>query len=243
MKKNIFERVEKKYLASPEQCRAFLELAEGRLLPDRFAEYTICNLYYDTDGYDLIRTSLDKPVYKEKLRMRSYGRADENSPVYLELKKKLCGVVYKRRAVLPYAQARAAAAGAHICGTDPETEQTLREISCFLGRYPVSEKAYISYDRTAFTGAEDPQLRVTFDRNIRFRQQQLSLNSGMWGAPVLEPGRVLLEIKVAAAFPVWLSHVLSELELFPVSFSKYGRCYQNYIFKTNQKERSVATSA
>ena len=87
MKKNIFERVEKKYLASPEQCRAFLELAEGRLLPDRFAEYTICNLYYDTDGYDLIRTSLDKPVYKEKLRMRSYGRAEENSPVYLELKK------------------------------------------------------------------------------------------------------------------------------------------------------------
>lgn len=101
--------------------------------------------------------------------------------MYLELKKKLCGVVYKRAAVLPYAQARAAAAGAHICGTDPETEQTLREISCFLGRYPVSEKAYISYDRTAFTGAEDPQLRVTFDRNIRFRQQQLSLNSGMWG--------------------------------------------------------------
>ena len=239
----VFERVERKFLLTPSQYEGLMRVLPEYMQADQYGESTILSLYLDTADSLLIRRSLEKPVYKEKLRLRSYGRAEENSPVYLELKKKLCGVVYKRRAVLPYAQARAAAAGAHICGTDPETEQTLREISCFLGRYPVSEKAYISYDRTAFTGAEDPQLRVTFDRNIRFRQQQLSLNSGMWGAPVLEPGRVLLEIKVAAAFPVWLSHVLSELELFPVSFSKYGRCYQNYIFKTNQKERSVATSA
>ncbi len=243
MKKNIFERVEKKYLATPDQCRSFLSLTDGRLRPDRYAAYTICNLYYDTDRYDLIRTSLDKPLYKEKLRMRSYGRAEADSPVYLELKKKLLGVVYKRRAVLPYAQARAVAAGADVQGTDPETVQTLREIACFLSRYPVEEKAYISYDRTAYAGVEDPQLRVTFDRNIRFRQRQLGLESGMWGAPVLPPGRILMEIKVAAAFPVWLSHALSELALYPVSFSKYGACYQNYILKTNQKERSVATSA
>ena len=97
MSNNIFQRTEKKYVLRQEQ---FCNLQIGinkRMKQDEYGHHTICNIYFDTDCFDLIRTSLEKPLYKEKLRIRSYGIPTENGKVFLELKKKYDGVVYKRR--------------------------------------------------------------------------------------------------------------------------------------------------
>ncbi|MDL2288838.1 polyphosphate polymerase domain-containing protein [Oscillospiraceae bacterium OttesenSCG-928-F05] len=238
MAQTIFQRIEKKYMIPKEKQDALLSACGGRLTPDKYGEYTITNLYYDTADYALIRASIEKPFYKEKLRLRSYGGAGSDTSVFLELKKKFDGVVYKRRAVLPYGQVRSVLTGGAAGGT-----QILSEIGYFLEQHDVSEKAFIAYDRTAFSGAEDPGLRVTFDTNIRFRQTDLRLDGGIWGTEILPPGMRLLEIKVPGVMPLWLAHILSELRIFPSSYSKYGTCYKAHILPAQAKRREAAHSA
>ena len=85
---------------------------------------------------------------------------------------------------------------------------------------------YISYERVALCGLEDPDLRLTFDSHILWRDSQLELSKGSWGQELLEPGVRLMEIKIAGAMPLWLGELLDELTVYPISFSKYGRAYQ-----------------
>lgn len=223
---NNFERYEKKYLLTKTQYKMLRELTSIRLTEDSYGQHTICNLYLDTDDYALIRTSLEKPTYKEKLRLRSYGVPSGEDPVFLELKKKCSGIVYKRRTALTLAQARQYLNQ----GDAPETGgQILREIDWAMGLYRPKIKVFLAYDRVALFGTEDSELRVTFDQNIRWRDTMLELSKGDWGAPVLESERVLMEIKLLGAMPLWLSHLLSQLEIYPTPFSKYGACYQNFL--------------
>lgn len=239
MAQAIFQRYEKKYMLTASQYNALQCCLEGRMRPDEYGKYTIRNLYYDTDSYDLIRMSLEKPVYKEKFRMRSYGSPNKGNPVFLELKKKYDGVVYKRRATLSYDEAkRFLKTGC----SDEKDSQIMDEIRYFMRLYPIQKKVFLCYDRTALSGMEDSELRITFDTNIRFRQTNLSLDSGTWGTAILEPGKLLMEIKVPGVFPVWLSRTLSELQIFPTSFSKYGTCYSQYIVN-EQFGKGVAASA
>jgi len=226
MTQTIFERYEKKYMLTHSQYEVLQTFLEGKMTPDVYGQYTICNLYYDTGRFDLARASIEKPVYKEKLRMRCYGIPGDENPVFLELKKKYDGVVYKRRVTLPYADAKRFLRTG-VCETDDS--QIMDEIRYFMKTYPVEEKAFICYDRVALTGIENPELRVTFDSNIRARLTDLGLDMGTWGTGVLEPGETLMEIKVPGAFPTWLGRALSELQIFPTSFSKYGTCYSRYL--------------
>ena len=221
-----FQRYEKKYMLTREQCTALMKYSTGRLQPDEYGSYTISNIYYDTDNFDLIRMSLEKPVYKEKLRMRCYGSPETGKPVFLELKKKYDGVVYKRRAELTYQDAE------RFMTTRPCSEgdtQIMKEIGYFLSVYPVKPKVFLSYDRVALAGIEDSGLRVTFDTGMRFRRTSLSLNKGNWGTDLLDQDKILMEVKVPGAFPLWMSRVFSELGIFPSSFSKYGSCYERYL--------------
>ena len=221
-----FQRYEKKYLLTPDQLARMLAGMEGYVRADEFGRYTICNIYYDTDDFQLIRASLEKPVYKEKLRMRSYGTPGDQDRVFVELKKKYDGIVYKRRTVMGAADA---AAYIHD-GKAPEREdQICREIDWFMRSYRPVPKVFIAYDRTAFAGLEDPNLRITFDTNLRWRDTGLDLRLGSHGAPILPPDQILMEIKIPGAAPVWLAHLLSETGAFPTSFSKYGFCYKQYI--------------
>lgn len=213
-----FERYEKKYLLSPKSFTALQERLAPRLNPDAYGAYTVCNLYYDTPDYRLIRASIEGPAYKEKLRLRSYGVPNGQDPVFLELKKKCGGVVYKRRAALTLDALRRG---------DMEESQVLQEIGWFMRLYQEpAPRVYIAYDREAFLVSGEPGLRVTFDRNIRWRQSLLDLSRGCWGSALLPKGEVLMEIKIPGAMPVWLSHTLSELGIYPTSFSKYGVCYK-----------------
>lgn len=223
-----FQRFEKKYLLTQTQYTALLDRMSPYMQPDEYGRYTICNIYYDTDNYQLIRASLEKPVYKEKLRMRSYGVPGDGDPVFVELKKKYHGEVYKRRAVM-----EAAEAVDYLADTArPRQEgQICHEIDWFLASYHPTPKAFIAYDREALAGRDNPELRVTFDTNLRWRASSLDLRCGDHGELLLPKEQILMEIKIPGASPVWLSHLLSELKVFPTSFSKYGTCYRQHLLE------------
>ena len=191
-------------------------------MPDRFFQSTVCSLYYDSADFKLIRHSLDKPIYKEKLRLRSYGVPGPEDAVFVELKKKFKGIVYKRRAEMPASLAEQYLAGeAH----PPEDGQILREIDYVLATNRLFPQVYIACEREAWVDREEPELRITFDRNLRWRDTDLSLIAGSQGQPLLENGETLMEIKVPEAAPLWLAHMLNDLEIYSRSFSKYGTCY------------------
>ena len=221
-----FERRELKYRITDAQ-RAALEAAFGtQMIPDEYGESTICNIYYDTADYRLIRASLEKPAYKEKLRLRAYCTPEAGSEAFVEIKKKYDHIVYKRRIAMPYGQALAYLGG----GAAPAGGQIAREIDWFRGFYEGLRPAVcIFYDRFAVQDRHQPELRITFDSGIRWREEDLDLAAGTAGRPLLDAGTCLMEIKIPQAAPLWLSRALSEAGVFPTHFSKYGAAYQTML--------------
>lgn len=220
---SAFERVEKKYLMTKEQFERFLKRTNKLITLDQYGLHTICNIYYDTDTYDLIRYSIGKPKYKEKLRLRSYGIPTKESTVFVELKKKWNGVVFKRRTSMTLAEAQ----DYLDHGVRPSKScQIVKEIDYFLEYYNPAPKLFLAYDRLAFFGNENSEVRITVDQNIRSRTMELDLSMGDKGERLMEDEIYLMEVKVPGAFPIWLANILSELEIYPISFSKYGNIYK-----------------
>lgn len=220
----IFQRTEIKYLISEEQYMALRERLQGLAEVDQYGETDILNIYYDTPDFQLIRASLEKPLYKEKLRLRSYGKPGTDTTSFIEIKKKYNGVVYKRRIDAPYMEAKDYLEGKRDL---EQKSQIKQEIDAFRTSYRGLRPAMaISYKRVAMAGTEDPELRITFDREIRWRTDRLDLREGNKGEDLLKPGQRLMEVKIANAFPFVLARMFSELGIFPVSYSKYGKGYQ-----------------
>lgn len=230
----IFKRYEKKYLLSADQYRVLLQRLDGYMTKDEYGKHTISNIYFDTGNFELIRHSIEKPVYKEKLRLRAYGQVTEKSRVFVELKKKYDGIVYKRRAELSMGEARSYLYQGHYPKQD---SQILREIDYTCRFYGLEPKMFVAYDRIALSGNEDKELRVTFDEKIRYRNQQLDLTKGSGGTSLLPSGMVLMEIKIPGAMPVWMSRMLSELGICPTSYSKYGASYKLEFYKQKLYEK------
>ena len=222
-----FQRYEKKYLMTAGQYEALWAELSPRLRPDEYFSSTVCSLYYDTDDYSLIRHSIQKPVYKEKLRLRSYGVPGEESPVFVELKKKFKGIVYKRRIELEKSAAAAWLDG----GPAPDDSQISREIDWVINRYELSPKIIICCDREAWVDRENSALRFTFDKNIRYREDELDLSLGDRGRLLLEDGSVLMEIKMPETSPLWLAELLSRHKVFQAGFSKYGKSYEQKLME------------
>lgn len=192
--------------------------------------YTISNIYYDTRDNALIRNSLAKPKYKEKLRLRAYGVPGADSKVYLEIKKKYCGMVNKRRTTMKLKEAYDFAR----TGIKPQFQQymngqVLNEIEYLLKLYALEPKLYLAYDRKAFFHKESRDLRITFDTDIRTRRHDLRLESGDYGEALLEPGQWLMEVKTGKSIPFWLTKLLSEHKIYRTSFSKYGKEYHKLL--------------
>lgn len=226
----IFKRYELKYLITKQQRDALLHFLEPYMTPDRFCHSSIRNIYYDTPNYRLIRQSLDRPLYKEKLRLRSYGRAARTDDVFVELKKKYESVVYKRRLEMPQDQALEALLG-HSSLPD---SQIGHEIAAALQFYQeLIPRVFLSYERDAFH-AFDSDFRLTFDDSIRFHTQELTLDSDTWGTALLDRDTVLMELKIPESMPLWMASILSRLGITKTSFSKYGAAYQQMVFG-NQK--------
>lgn len=228
----VFERIEKKYLLTREKYNLLLEAIEPYMSVDDYGKHTIGNVYYDTDTYELISRSIEKPKYKEKFRVRSYGIPKEEDKVFLEIKKKYKGIVYKRRVSMTLKEAE----DYLDKGIKPQKEgQILKEIDYFMSFYKLTPKVYLAYDRVAYFGKENKDVRITFDHNIRSRQCNMSLAEGDYGTPLLDDYHYLMEIKVPGAMPLWLSKILSDLEIYPASFSKYGNVYKQFILPNRRK--------
>lgn len=224
----VFKRYELKYLLTRQQKARILEAMEPYMALDQYGRTTIRNIYFDTDNYRLIRHSIEKPAYKEKLRIRSYQKAKPSSTVFVELKKKYDSVVYKRRMSLSEEEALDWVTGKMHC---KEETQISDEIDYFLHYYETLHPVvFLSYEREAYFCKDGGDFRVTFDDNILCRQEDLSLESDVWGTPILEEGKVLMEIKCSGGIPLWMAHVLSQEQIYKTSFSKYGTTYQTMIF-------------
>ncbi len=231
--KDVFQRIEVKYLLSDRQYTELLKRLENMAAIDSYGRTSILNIYFDTPDFKLIERSLEKPVYKEKLRLRTYGVASDDTNAFIEIKKKYKGVVYKRRINMPYKEAM------DYLTKDKELKERSQisdEIDYFKHFYKGLKPAMaISYDRIAMAGIEDPDLRITFDENIRWRTENLSLTEGNVGKDILLPGQHLMELKIAGAMSMELARILDELNIRKTSFSKYGRGYMEYMYgQTNE---------
>ncbi len=220
----IFERTEKKYILSYEQYSLFNNLIKGKIAKDKYHKNTICNIYLDTPNYLLIRNSIDAVSYKEKLRLRSYGTPSNSSTVFLELKKKYNGIVYKRREIMTLSQAKN-----YICNLEkPFSSQIMDEIDYSMKFYNHPLPAVVLfYEREAYYAPDYPGLRITFDTSVRYRNNDLFLEHGSNGKTILPSSNVLMEIKTNGSMPLWLSHALDKYSIFPTSFSKYGTAYND----------------
>lgn len=261
----VFRRREIKYCLDEKTCAAVKAAMLPHLVPDTYANYSIFNEYCDTKDYDLIARSVEKPAFKQKLRIRSYGTAGANDPVFLELKKKYAGVVYKRRITLTLAEAENAvlsgALPARFTGENERIIDTLppvfaeiaaagtknaaqgareifpsprhlpedpnaAELAGFLSQKKIEKRTFLAYDREAYHAADDEELRVTFDTNLRFRTENVSLSFGGEGRAFSAAPAAILEIKAQDAFPLWLTEILTKARVYPSSFSKYGYLYE-----------------
>ena len=240
----VFKRYEIKYVVTAEQKERILKAMEPYMELDRYGMSTVRNLYFDTDDFVLARHSIAKPDFKEKLRVRSYSKADADSTVFVELKRKFDGVVYKRRIGLPEADAMRWMSGEEdrniIAELKRESPQVAAEIEYFAGMYSgLKPVIYLSYDREAYRmkknlavsdGGSD--FRVTFDSNIFCREEDLSLRSDAYGTPILEEGKYLMELKCPGAIPLWMTKILSDERIYKTSFSKYGTAYCSFMEKS-----------
>lgn len=227
---DIFERVEVKYMMNRTQYEALRQKIAPYMAVDSYGLSKICNIYFDTDDFRLVRASLEKPVYKEKLRLRSYGIPQDDSTVFLEIKKKYDGIVYKRRVDLNCSEAMEYLQG----GRKPDriiNTQIGREIDYFIKLYQPKPKMFIGYDRIAMYSlynkedSSDSPVRMTFDFNIRSREEELDLRRGDTGKHYTGEDQVLMEVKVGGAYPLWMVQAMDELGIYPLSFSKYGAVY------------------
>lgn len=229
----VFKRVEKKFLVTENTLLAFLADIAPYIKQDDFGKYTIFNIYYDTDDDRLIRTSIESPVYKEKLRLRSYGIPNGNNKVFLEIKKKYDGTVYKRRISLLFNEAISYLNGE---ARPKKDSQILHEIDYFMKLYNPVPKLFIAYDRLAFSSIDDENLRITVDSGIRSRDYDLSLYAGDYGEYLLNEDEHLIEIKTGSSLPLWLTSSLTKYEIYPVSFSKYGNIYKKNLKRAKIKK-------
>ena len=222
------KRYELKYILTPEQTNDLKEKLISYMRVDDYGLTSIASLYYDTIDSRLIRTSIEKPEYKEKIRLRSYGLAKKDSEVFLELKRKAYGIVYKRRVPITFDQA----SGFFNNDIDFRDDgQIAREISYFRGFYTKLVPAcLIIYDRLAYY-ADNSDLRLTIDANPRYRTNDLDLSTSMDGISLLPEGYTVLEVKVQDAIPLWLTSILSDLKIYQNSFSKYGEAYARQMSK------------
>ena len=223
----IFKRYELKYMVSDEQKRQIITAMLPYMRLDQYGHSTIRNIYFDTNSYRLVRRSNEKPIYKEKLRIRSYRQTTAADTVFVELKKKYKSVVYKRRIALPEQEAM----DWIVNGIPPhEHTQIAEEIEYFRRCYGELHPAvFLSYEREAFYALDGSNFRVTFDENILARTFDLSLCHETSGTKLVNDG-ALMEIKVSAGIPLWMTKILTDNGLYKTSFSKYGTAYKNLIF-------------
>ncbi len=232
----FFRRVEKKYIITKEQFLYIQELMKDRMIEDEHGKSKICNVYFDTKNYDLISHSIQKPIYKDKIRLRSYNEPSENDFVFLEIKRKYDGVVSKRRVKLKLKEINKYLSGKEIETTGTQVQN---EIDYYFKHYDLHPTMFLSYDRIAYYDKDDSNFRITFDTNIKARNYNLILEKGNDGQAIFEEDKYIMELKTLGAIPMWFVEGLSRKNIFPCGFSKYGEAYTQIILNANCVEKYV----
>ena len=233
-----FKRYELKYLLNKKEKEEILLAMKPHMKLDDYGRTVIRNIYFDTENFRLIRRSLEKPVYKEKLRIRSYKPVQITDPVFVEIKKKYKSVVYKRRLLLPE---KTVMESFRTGEPLPVCSQIGDEIQYFREYYKnLQPSVFLSYEREAFYSLDGSDFRVTFDENILYRRNDISLGSEIYGHPLLGKQQTLVEIKTSGGIPLWMSETLTKHHLYKTSFSKYGSAYQRMMEAAMQGEYCYA---
>ncbi len=222
----VFQRTEIKYLLTKRQYEKLNELLKDHIEKDKYYKSKICNIYFDTSNNDLIVKSLDKPIYKEKVRLRSYDIPDMDSIVFLEIKKKYKGVVGKRRIEIKLKDFYDYLETGNI---NYSNKQISKEIDYCFKRYDLIPKLFLAYDRLSYYDKDNKNFRITFDTNIRSRENNLRLELGDKGEKYFKEEMYMMEAKTLNSYPIWFTRILSDLKIYPISFSKYGNIYSNKI--------------
>ena len=223
---NIFERVEQKYLLTREQYDNLMSLINNKIEKDIYYKSTICNIYFDSDNYDLVVNSLEKPVYKGKVRLRSYDVPNIESKVFLEIKSKYEGVVGKRRIALTLKDFYEYLESGEI---KESNKQIMKEIDYYFKLYNLKPKMFLAYDRLSFYAKDNKDFRITFDGNVRSRENNLRLEDGDYGNTYFDDETYIMELKSLGSIPLWLTKILAKLKIYPTSFSKYGQIYSKKV--------------
>ena len=219
---SVMKRYELKYYLSKDQLDYFINKINNHMKVDKYGVTSIVSIYFDTPDFRLINKSIEKPNYKEKLRLRSYGLTNDNSPTFLEIKRKCEGIVYKRRISLLESEVEELL----YSKESRKRDQISREIEAFLENYQNLEPKYlIIYDRVAYY-QDNGDLRITIDMNPRYRTNDLNLHTSMEGISLLDDGGAILEAKVQHSIPLWLTAILSEGKIYQTSFSKVGTAHK-----------------
>ena len=221
MNENVFRRVEKKYLITENQKNAFLKLIDDYIEKDEYFESHISNIYFDNDKFDLITTSIEKPLFKAKLRLRSYDVPSLDDKVFLEIKDKYKGVVGKRRIKIKLSDFYK-----YLETGSTKDEQIMREIDYYFKKYDLHPQIFVAYDRLSYKGRDNENIRITIDENLRSRTDDLRLELGSNGKKYFQDREYIMEIKILDAMPLWLARSLSTLKIYPTSFSKVGSIYK-----------------
>lgn len=221
---NIFQRVEEKYFMDKKTKDKFFEDIKNYIDKDKYYESKILSIYFDNDNKDIVRTSLDKPIYKDKVRLRSYGVPSIDSNVFLEIKNKFEGVTGKRRIMLTLGEFYD-----YFYNNKIKDDQIMKEIDYLVKYYNLKPNCFVGYDRLSFIGKDDLTLRITVDSNLRSRLNDLKLEDGDYGNKYFEDDIYIMEIKTLNSMPIWLTKELSKLKIFPISFSKYGEVYKKEV--------------
>lgn len=216
-----FKRHEVKYLITINQYINLMNYLSDKVEKDVFYKSAIYNVYYDTDNFELIRKSIEKPIYKEKLRIRSYDKPTLDSSVYVELKKKYDHIVYKRREKIAY---KYILNNSFLECVDTQIDKEIKYFNDFYGG--LTPKMFLSYEREAYYFKTDKQIRITFDTNIKYRTENVNLLPSISDIKLLPNNLVLMELKVPFSIPYDLAKYLSSEKIFKTPFSKYGTAYK-----------------
>ncbi len=221
MNENVFRRVEEKYILTQEQKDLFFDAIKEYIEPDFYYQSKILNVYFDNENRDVIVHSLEKPTFKEKIRLRSYGIPTLEDDVFLEIKDKVHSIVGKRRMKIKLKDFYR-----YYEEGIKEDHQIMREIDYYFQYFHLKPVYFVSYDRLSYRGCENPNLRITVDQNLRSRENDLKLELGDDGEPYFDDARYIMEIKVLDAMPLWLTKTLATYKIYPTSFSKVGSIYK-----------------
>ena len=222
MNTNVFKRVETKYLLTDEEYKTLMKKIDKHLMKDKYYKSTICNIYFDTDDYDVINKSLEKPVFKQKIRLRSYNVPSLEDDVFFEIKGKYDGVVFKRREKIKLIDYYNYINDGKI----PSDKQIIKEIDYLIKNENLKPKIMLSYDRLSYYDKDNKNFRITFDQNIRSREEDLNLEYGDAGKLYFNKPTYIMELKSLGAMPLWFTNILTKLKIYPKSFSKYGSIYK-----------------